>query len=254
MATGYFKLYRPLQDHWVYSDSRYLHLWIDCLINARWSTEPKKDIYKGVIYTIERGQFLFSRNTYSDRLNIEESTVRRCIDLMLKDEMIIKVMSLGRNKPTIYQIANFDKYNPLNEPSEDVENKGFQVFINPVEAQSQPSGSQVATAKEESNKAIKKKENIYLAEIIEYLNLKTGKTFRLSSDKTKSCLNARWNEGFTELQDYKTVIDKKTKDWLNNKDMEKFLRPETLFGTKFESYVNENIKNVINQQELVWAD
>lgn len=103
-------------------------------------------------------------------------------------------------------------------------------------------------------KESRENKNIYLAEIIDYLNQKTGKSFKISSDKTKTCLNARWNDGFTELQDYKTVIDKKCKEWLRNKDMEKFLRPETLFGTKFESYVNEKSNKPISPQELKWAE
>jgi uncharacterized phage protein (TIGR02220 family) len=51
-------------------------------------------------------------------------------------------------------------------------------------------------------------------------------------------ISARLNEGFT-VQDFKTVIDNKVSSWFGNKDMEKFLRPETLFGTKFEGYLNE---------------
>jgi uncharacterized phage protein (TIGR02220 family) len=51
-------------------------------------------------------------------------------------------------------------------------------------------------------------------------------------------VSARLNEGFT-VQDFKTVIDNKVSSWFGNKDMEKFLRPETLFGTKFEGYLNE---------------
>lgn len=85
----------------------------------------------------------------------------------------------------------------------------------------------------------KDNKNIYISEIIFHLNNKTGKAFKPSTEKTKSCLNARWNEGFTELEEYKTVIDKKCNEWLKDETMEKFLRPETLFGTKFESYINE---------------
>ena len=40
------------------------------------------------------------------------------------------------------------------------------------------------------------------------------------------------------IDDFKTVIDKKADDWIGT-DMEKYLRPETLFGTKFESYLNQ---------------
>lgn len=35
------------------------------------------------------------------------------------------------------------------------------------------------------------------------------------------------------------MIDIKTAEWLHNPKMNKYLRPETLFGTKFESYLNQ---------------
>ena len=78
--------------------------------------------------------------------------------------------------------------------------------------------------------------NIY-SSIISYLNKKAHTKYRPSSSKTKTLIKARLNEGFTE-DDFKKVIDNKTEEWLNS-DMEKYLRPETLFGTKFESYLNQ---------------
>lgn len=74
--------------------------------------------------------------------------------------------------------------------------------------------------------------------IVDYLNSKTGKTYRYQTPKTQKLINARMSEGFT-VDDFKTVIDKKVADWLKT-DMERYLRPETLFGTKFEGYLNEN--------------
>lgn len=73
--------------------------------------------------------------------------------------------------------------------------------------------------------------------IVDYLNSKTGKTFRYQTPKTQKLINARMSEGF-KVDDFKAVIDKKCADWLKT-DMEKYLRPETLFGTKFEGYLNE---------------
>ena len=75
-------------------------------------------------------------------------------------------------------------------------------------------------------------------EIIDYLNEKTGKNFKLSSIKTRELISARFREGFT-LEDFTRVIDLKTADWQSDPVWNKFLRPETLFGTKFESYLNQ---------------
>lgn len=77
-------------------------------------------------------------------------------------------------------------------------------------------------------------------EIINYLNKKAGTRYRESSKTTRSHINARISEGYT-IDDFKTVIDKKCESWLNDKKMSKYLRPETLFGTKFEGYLNEPI-------------
>lgn len=80
--------------------------------------------------------------------------------------------------------------------------------------------------------------------IVDYLNQKAGASYRSSSSKTRDLIKARFNEGFT-VDDFKKVIDNKVNDWLNNDKMNKYLRPETLFGTKFESYLNEKGGNNI---------
>ena len=76
-------------------------------------------------------------------------------------------------------------------------------------------------------------------EIIQHLNMRTGAKYKSNTAKTKQLINARLNEGFT-LDDFKTVIDKKCVEWCGT-EFEKFLRPNTLFGTKFESYLNQNV-------------
>ncbi|KRG09866.1 MULTISPECIES: phage replisome organizer N-terminal domain-containing protein [Staphylococcus] len=77
--------------------------------------------------------------------------------------------------------------------------------------------------------------------VIEYLNNKTGKHYKPTTNKTQTVIKARCNEGFTE-DDFKKVIDNKVAEWKGT-DMEKFLRPETLFGNKFEGYLNQQVSN-----------
>lgn len=95
----------------------------------------------------------------------------------------------------------------------------------------------------------KDRDNIYIVEqnptaypfkeIIEYLNNSSGKNYKYSTRTTQRHIRARFEEGFT-LEDFKRVIDWKVSQWLGNEEMERYLRPETLFGTKFESYLNES--------------
>lgn len=88
---------------------------------------------------------------------------------------------------------------------------------------------------------IEKDKDIYIA-VVSYLNEKAGTKYRASTPKTKTLIHARLADGFT-LEDFKTVIDKKCADWMNT-DYQQYLRPETLFGTKFEGYLNAKTKKV----------
>lgn len=74
-------------------------------------------------------------------------------------------------------------------------------------------------------------------EIVSYLNQKLGTRYKTETEKTRRLIRARIREGAT-LEDFRKVIDKKVKEWRGTK-LEPYLRPETLFGTKFEGYLNQ---------------
>ena len=75
-------------------------------------------------------------------------------------------------------------------------------------------------------------------EILDYLNGKVGTSYRASSKATQRLIKARSNEGF-EVEDFKRVIDNKVASWGKDPKMSQYLRPTTLFGPKFEAYLNE---------------
>lgn len=79
-------------------------------------------------------------------------------------------------------------------------------------------------------------DDIPYEEIVSCLNEKAGTGYRPSGKKTRTLIHARWQEGY-RLEDFMKVIDAKCAEWLHDPRMSKFLRPETLFGTKFESYL-----------------
>ena len=84
------------------------------------------------------------------------------------------------------------------------------------------------------------KSSTVVSEIVDYLNQKTGKHFRKSITNTTRAINARIKEGFT-VDDFKSVINKKVIEWGKDERMKQYLRPQTLFGTKFESYLNQDL-------------
>ncbi len=124
--------------------------------------------------------------------------------------------------------------------------------------------------KEINKKEINKKENIDIyspssqkegktndkgihKRIIDYLNEKADKSFKSTTKKTKSLIDARLAEGFVE-EDFYKVIDNKVHTWLEDAKMSVYLRPETLFGNKFEFNLNEQTKMAKNGNEKVERD
>lgn len=81
-------------------------------------------------------------------------------------------------------------------------------------------------------------------EIVTYLNSKTGKAFSDGTKETRRYIKARFAEGRT-LEDFKKVIDNMTSKWSADPKMQDYLRPQTLFGTKFEAYLNSSPQKVV---------
>ena len=73
--------------------------------------------------------------------------------------------------------------------------------------------------------------------------------YKHTSQVTKDKIKARWNDGF-RLNDFETVIKNKCREWMGT-DMEKYLRPKTLFGNNFESYLNQKVsKENLNTENV----
>lgn len=105
----------------------------------------------------------------------------------------------------------------------------------------------------DNNMSDKSDDVIPYSEIISYLNEKSNRGFK-NVDANKRLIKARWKEGY-KLEDFQKVIDNKVLDWtgktINGQPAEKYLQPSTLFGTKFDNYLNEK---PVNKGQGVFAD
>lgn len=157
-------------------------------------------------------------------------------------------------------LINWIKYNGINSPKvkacikKELENVKNKEFIDEFYRLCKQYGYGIDTVsidlgEEEEKEEEKEYNNIPFLDIVEYLNKKTGRQYKHTTDKTKRFIRARWNEGF-RLADFKRVIDVKCAEWLNDPKMSKYLRPETLFGTKFESYLNQPSPSVRDPIDL----
>lgn len=166
--------------------------------------------------------------------------------VVIKDWKIHNYIQSDRYKPSLQperkllNITANKEYTMTNSDVSDMDTKCIQnVSIGKVRL------DKVRLDKARLDKASIGKNNIlsskhdFADEIVQYLNMRTGAKYKSSTSKTKQLINARVNEGFT-VDDFKTVIDKKCVEW-DGTEFEKFLRPNTLFGTKFESYLNQKV-------------
>lgn len=114
-------------------------------------------------------------------------------------------------------------------------------YINISVTQLTSTNNQSSIVKPKKDKPIIKDDNeqqsLAINVIVTYLNETTNKHYRTDNATTVRLITARLNNGYN-IEQFKYVIDIKSSQWLNT-DHEKYLRPETLFGNKFESYLNE---------------
>jgi uncharacterized phage protein (TIGR02220 family) len=159
------------------------------------------------------------------------------------------------HKTTVYRILNKALVNvvdtDVNESDNDVNESDTtcqrqqQVPVNEIDTNKEKVNKEnIINKKEEKKKTVAAgkdlaKDKIPYKEILDYLNSKAQlpRGFKPSNGSNKF-ISGRWNEGF-RVPDFKTVIDNKVTEWLGDPKWGKFLRPETLFGTKFESYLNQ---------------
>lgn len=85
-------------------------------------------------------------------------------------------------------------------------------------------------------------------EILEYLNCKAGRRFRLTQ-KHRTVINARIKEGY-KIEDFRIVIDKMGAKWGDDPKMAEYLRPITLFGTKMDGYLNSPYQGEIEEPRV----
>ncbi|MGG0262463.1 phage replisome organizer N-terminal domain-containing protein [Bacillus mycoides] len=98
-----------------------------------------------------------------------------------------------------------------------------------------------------SSDELDKPVSIPYQEILDYLNEKAEKNYNHKAEAHRKLIRARCNEGYT-IENLKTVIDNKVSQWLgkfdrDNKPLDRYLRPSTLFAqTHFDNYLNEIVK------------
>lgn len=217
--------------------------------NVRYDKEltPNAKLLYGELTALsnEKGYCWASNSYFSELYGVSKKTVSNWISSLdekgfIKSEMIYKDNSKEIKERRLYITPMENNFLPYGR---NLPNPMENNFHTPMEKKVKDNNTSFNNT---FNNTVNKRDiveqspttPIPYAEIIDYLNLKTGSQYKASTKKTQSLIKARFNEGFT-LDDFKQVIDIKSSQWINDSKMKSYLRPETLFGTKFEGYLNE---------------
>ena len=202
--------------------------------------KDKDKLLYGEIYAMLNvtNNFFMSNAAMAKRLNCTNRTVIACLN-RLEEYGYIKRNNVYDGKQIVRREISLGS------------ETGFTGVVNPVSRGYRSSLHEGSDADFTDNRTINRASNraeedilsgkpdhAPYQEILDYLNSKIGTSYRASSKATQRLIKARSNEGF-EVEDFKKVIDIKVAAWKNDPKMSQYLRPATLFGTKFESYLNE---------------
>lgn len=218
--NGRIALWRKFLDWEWYTDVNTKAVFLHLLLTANW--KDKK--WKGML--IKRGQLWTSYSGIAKETGLSIQSVRTAIKHL---ESTGEITKMSTHKGMLVNVENYDSYQaPLCESN----TQGNQ------QANTAVTKSQQQLNKENKDNNIYCSENVRACkEIVAYLNQRVGKNFKSNTKGTQRLINARLNEGYT-VSDFKRVIDMKAAQWQGT-EMDKYLQPSTLFGTKFEGYVNE---------------
>ena len=168
---------------------------------------------------LKEGEFITGRFSGAKELKLNPSTFYKYLKMLETMQMVVLKSS---SKMTVVSIENWAKY-------QDRQNEKYQQNDSKITATYQQ--------RDTNNNVNNGTNGNTLKDIVAYLNKMVGKNFKDTTPDTKKHINARLKEGY-QLDDFIQVIDKKSNQWKGT-NMEQYLRPSTLFGSKFESYLNE---------------
>ena len=137
MSEGFITLHRTVQKHWIWQEPEALKFWVALLLQANW--EAKTTMFNKRLITVERGQVVFGRKVWSERLKISEMKLRRYLEMLKAEGMINQQIT---SRYSLITVLNYHEYQVNNQQT----------------TSKQPaSNQQVTTSKQVNNKTIGEK-------------------------------------------------------------------------------------------------
>jgi len=233
---GWIKTYRDQFNSWI-SKKPFCDGYAWTYLYAKANHKKGMVNFRNEYISVERGQFLTSKLKLQKKYGWTYRHVENFLKALKNDENITYRTT---NRYIVITIVNYNKYQGSDEQNGEQNEEQVKNRL----------GTDLERGNTNKNvKNVKKEDSMSstVKEIVDYLNKKTNKHFKPTTESTKRLIKARLKEKNTVLF-FKWVIDTKCKDWLNDPKMDKFLRPETLFGNKFEGYLEERDITIVEKE------
>jgi uncharacterized phage protein (TIGR02220 family) len=200
-------------DHPLFKHPLIWHFWEYCLRKVELA-DCQKLVNKKKI-DLKKGMFMLINKNVPNDTGLTYYQYKHALKILIKNKLIAREVTAKHF--AVFSIPNFNSY--INCSSENI-----------------------------SENISEKINDIPYKNILSFLNEHCDKQFTPNNEQSKRFIRARWNEGYRE-KDFQTVILNKASVWKNNYEMNTYLRPQTLFGNKFASYLQE--KNLRTRSEAI---
>lgn len=235
--SGWIKLHRSILDSKYGCSESSFFVFVSLLLMVN-----HKDGYTQDGTLIKKGQIMTSRKALSQKLRLCESKLYRILKRL---EIEHQIEQLKSNKNTIITITNWESYQSCEQQTEQQVNNKRTTNEQQVNTNKNNNNNKnntycevdAAHSETGSGSSLKNKNAEKVISLMNFV-LKAG----FKNTKTNlGFANGRLAEGYS-MDDFERVFKNKLADWGENEDMKKYLRPQTLLGTKFDAYLNEKAK------------
>ena len=244
-TSGYILLHRCILEKpiWTGATLEQKAILITILLMA--NHKEKSWVWNGKKFKAKPGQFVSSLDKIADLAGVTIQNVRTAINKFQRLEFLTNQSTkTGR----LITIVNWRVYQTEAIAANKATNRTTNKAANKELTKDQQRANKQLTTTNNDNNDNNDKDiyNVPFAEIILALNETAGTRYRIT-EQHKKYISARWEDGY-RFDDFKTVIRKKSDEWLGT-EQAKYLRPETLFGTKFDSYLNQIVHSNKSQTQ-----
>lgn len=235
LYKGWIKLYRSIEDHWIWKSEEPFDrrsAWIDLLLMV--NHEENKIFVNGQLIKIDRGQTLTSIKKLSERWKWSRWKVKKFLQVLQDDYIITFEIPTGQF--TLVTVENYGKYQDKKEPTDNETTSNRQSTDNRPTIDRHPTDTNKNDKEYIKNDKNDKEEYARAREVTEFFNSTAGKNY--SVNDCKPYVEKLISQGY-KVEDIKHVIQVKSEQWKGDQKMDQYLRPMTLFGEKFSSYLQE---------------